>query len=69
PAAELRRSRGSDLVNRRSREFRGTLVLVEPEPELKALVRRLTLQGKRLKVKGHVIVDRTRFAMRLFRKH
>ncbi len=69
PAAEFRKGRGSDLVNRRSREFRGALVLVDPEPELKELVRRLTRQGVRLKVKGYVVVDRTRFAMRLFRKH
>jgi len=65
---EFRRGEGSGNVKLGKRRFVGTVRLLNPPEGLRSLVRRLTLQGHTLKVKGEVIVDTTRFAMRLFRK-
>jgi hypothetical protein len=65
---EFRKGDGSDHVKLRKRRFIGTVELFDPPAGLKQLVRRTTLQGKVLKVKGEIVVDRTRFAMKLFRK-
>jgi hypothetical protein len=66
--AEFRKGDGEDNVKRGNRYFKGTLELVEPDPQLKARVKALALKGKSLKVKGFVVVDTSRFAMKIFRK-
>ena len=60
---------GSTLVKLEGRKYEATLQLVDPDPAVRTLVKRMARLGQPLSVKAEIITGKRRIIMMLFRKH